>query len=54
MKLLKSMYGLFKDYPVFQNDYICQTVSTVFIKMFCHLYWVANVDVATHAIKVVP
>jgi len=51
---LRGLYGLFKDSPARRADYMALTGSSVFPKKFCQVRWLANAEVATRAIEVLP
>jgi hypothetical protein len=53
-EFLRSAYCLSKDSPARRADYSAVTGSIVFPKKFCQVRWLANVDVATRALEVLP
>ena len=51
---LRAIYWLFKDSPARRADFTATTGNTRFAKKFCAVRWVANVDVASRALEVLP
>src|SRR3989442_1028683 len=51
---LRGLYGIFKDSPARRADYIAVTGCSVFPKKFCQVRWLANAEVATRAVEVLP